>query len=224
MTGVRRAFPWLMSAALHGAILLLPVGMILAPHQPARSPLRVDLAIVGARGIGSGPSRGAGPADAVQGAAPPASAASQASGAETPPALRSVQADTVPLPSSNDVLRDVDSVTTAVSAPHGAAVSPAGQAGAQFGWEGAPRKLIRRRNPEFPPVLSAMGQEIEGEARIVVAPSGIVTRVEITRSSGYIEVDASVQTALRDYLFSRVDGKTDAVGTVRFRYRLEKQD
>ena len=69
-----------------------------------------------------------------------------------------------------------------------------------------------------------MGQEIEGEARITVAPSGAVIRVEITRSSGYIEIDASVEAALRDYLFSRVDGRENAIGTVRFRFRLEKQD
>ena len=73
-------------------------------------------------------------------------------------------------------------------------------------------------------MLSAMGQEIEGEARISVAPSGIVTRVEITRSSGYIEIDASVEAALRDYLFSRVDGRAETAGTVHFRFRLEKQD
>ncbi len=102
-----------------------------------------------------------------------------------------------------------------------AAGSPSG---IQVGWEGLPRKLIRRRIPEFPAVLSAMGQEIEGEARISVAPSGIVTRVEITRSSGYIEIDASVEAALRDYLYSPVDGRIETVGTVHFRFRLEKQD
>jgi outer membrane biosynthesis protein TonB len=90
--------------------------------------------------------------------------------------------------------------------------------------EGTQRKLIRRRVPELPTVLSASGQEVEGEARITVAPSGIVTRVEITRSSGYIEFDASMEAALRDYLFSRVDGKSDEIGVVPFRDRLEKQD
>ncbi len=43
-------------------------------------------------------------------------------------------------------------------------------------------------------------------------------------SSGYIEIDASVEAALRDYLFSRVDGRVDSTGTVKFRFRLEKQD
>jgi len=51
-----------------------------------------------------------------------------------------------------------------------------------------------------------------------------VTHVEIVRSSGYIEIDAIVEAALRDYLFSRVDGRKDAVGTVRFHFRLERQD
>ena len=65
---------------------------------------------------------------------------------------------------------------------------------------------------------------MEGEARIKVAPSGAVVSVEITRSTGYIEVDASVLAALRDYLFSRVDSRVDALGTVKFRFRLEKTD
>jgi TonB family protein len=73
-------------------------------------------------------------------------------------------------------------------------------------------------------VLSEIGQEVEVEARIAVAPRGIVTRVEIVKGSGYIEIDASVADALRDYLFSPVDGRVDTIGTVTFRFRLEKQD
>jgi TonB family protein len=86
------------------------------------------------------------------------------------------------------------------------------------------RKLIRWRKPEFPTLLSAIGQEVELEAQITIAPSGVVTRVEITRSSGYIEVDASVAAALRDSLYSRVDGKVDQIRAVPFRFRVEKQD
>lgn len=124
-------------------------------------------------------------------------------------------AESLPAPTASDVLADVASVTPEASGSPG---------GTMVGWEGMPRKLIRKRNPEFPTVLSAIGQEVEGEARITVAPSGIVTRVEIARSTGYIEIDASVEAALRDYLFSRVDGRIDTVGTVHFRFRLEKQD
>jgi len=134
-----------------------------------------------------------------------------------------------------DVLSDAASAGSTAAEP--AVGSPGSQSGAEpggspglfaggteWGWQGLPRKLVRRRNPEFPALLSALGQEVEGEARITVAPSGIVTRVEITRSSGYIEIDASVEAALRDYLFSRVDGRVYSTGTVKFRFRLEKQD
>ena len=97
-------------------------------------------------------------------------------------------------------------------------------AGGQIGWEDAPRSLIRKRDPAFPAWLGALGQEVECVARIVVAPSGGVTRVEIMRSSGYTEIDAGVEAALRDYLFSRADGSKETVGTVTFRFRLEKLD
>jgi TonB family protein len=112
----------------------------------------------------------------------------------------------------------------AADVPDVAVNAPLEGAGSQIGWDTPSRKLIRRRDPRFPAVLSALGQEVECEARITVAPSGGVTRVEITRSSGYTEIDAGVEAALRDYLFSRADGSTDAVGTVRFRFRLEKTD
>jgi TonB family protein len=151
-------------------------------------------------------------------------------------ASRSVAASTsAPAVAATDVLSDAASAGSTAAEP--AVGSPGSQAGAEpggspgffaggteWGWQGLPRKLVRRRNPEFPALLSALGQEVEGEAKITVAPSGIVTRVEITRSSGYIEIDASVEAALRDYLFSRVDGRIDSTGTVKFRFRLEKQD
>ncbi|MGO9409149.1 MAG: TonB family protein [Spirochaetia bacterium] len=61
-------------------------------------------------------------------------------------------------------------------------------------------------------------------ARITVSAAGSVARVEITKSSGYTEIDASVEAALRELLFSQVEGTKDAVATVKFRFRLEKQD
>jgi len=60
--------------------------------------------------------------------------------------------------------------------------------------------------------------------RVTVSPAGAVTRVEITGSSGYTEIDARVEAALREFLFSREEGGNDAVGTITFRYRLEKRD
>jgi TonB family protein len=94
----------------------------------------------------------------------------------------------------------------------------------RIGWEGQARTLIRKQDPSFPPTLGAEGQEVECEARIVVAPNGTVIHVEITKSSGYTEIDTSVESALRAYLFSRGDARKEAVGTIRFRFRLEKRD
>jgi hypothetical protein len=51
-----------------------------------------------------------------------------------------------------------------------------------------------------------------------------VKRVEITRSTGYIEIDASIQEALLNYFFSPVNSRVDALGTVIFHFRLEKTD
>jgi len=118
-----------------------------------------------------------------------------------------------PLPSPADVLSDLPSA------------APTEGTQAEYGWEGsAPRAVIVRRDPRFPPVLSAAGLEVECAARITVAPGGNVTHVEIVKSSGYTEIDASVEAALREFLFSRVEGRKDEVGTITFRFRLERRD
>jgi len=138
---------------------------------------------------------------------------------------RGVEAREDPLPAA--------SAAEAPSAPPGdlrveeaalCSALPQLQPGERIGWDGSARKLVHWRDPEFPAELSAAGQEVECEARITVAASGGVTRVEITRSSGYIEIDASVEAALRDYLFSRINERKDTVGTIKFRFRLERQD
>ena len=137
---------------------------------------------------------------------------------DAPPRMRPIGipagggVDSIPQPSAQDVLSDLPSAS-----------SPEAHSDGQFGWEqGKPRKVLSRQDPQFPPVLGAAGVEVECTARITVSPMGAVTRVEITRSSGYTGIDASVEAALREYLFSQVDGRKDEVGTVRFRFRLEK--
>jgi outer membrane biosynthesis protein TonB len=200
--------PWLVSLGAH-LILLSAIGILLS--APVRAPLapHVDITLVGAPGTGHGAIR-TGTASSVGAFVPRKQSSETVASAPVPP-------ESLPVPSAQDVLADVASASATAEAT-------GAPSGTQLGWEGMPRRLIRKRTPEFPTVLSAMGQEIEGEARISVAPSGIVTRVEITRSSGYIEIDASMEAALRDYLFSRVDGRIETVGKVHFRYRLEKQD
>ncbi len=210
----RRALPWLVSIGAHFAALVA-VGLLLAPQSGMILASRVDISLVGA----PGPGRGAPPASASaagRAAVREKSAPSAQPDALSPPdSVRAPSTESLPVPTPTEVLADAAS---------GSAAESGSPTGTLVGWEGVQRKLIRKRNPEFPTVLSATGQEIEGEARIAVAPSGIVTRVEITRSSGYIEIDASIEAALRDYLFTRVEGRIDTVGTVHFRFRLEKQD
>ncbi len=97
---------------------------------------------------------------------------------------------------------------------------------AEIGWESGVRTLIKRQALDFPRVLSAAGQEADCHARITVSALGAVTKVEIVKSSGYTEIDASVQSALSGYVFTRNfdSEKKEAIGMVRFRFRLEKLD
>jgi TonB family protein len=94
----------------------------------------------------------------------------------------------------------------------------------RIGWTGATRTTVRSVNPRFPAILSETGQEAEVVARITVTPLGAVVDVEITRRSGYTEIDAAVETALRQWIFSRSEGKQNALGTVSYRFPLEKRD
>jgi outer membrane biosynthesis protein TonB len=226
--------PWIVSLGVH-LVLLAAVAVLLA--APVRTPLasHVDITFVGAPGTGRGAMRAGGssttgtfvprpPRGEIVPSSPP-----QHEPGPFPAPRPVIRDESLPMPPAGDVLADMAAVSASASASPAAEGPAAAEAagspsGTQMGWEGTPRKLIRKRIPEFPTVLSAMGQEIEGEARISVAPSGIVTRVEITRSSGYIEIDAIVEAAVRDYLYSRVDGRSETAGTVHFRFRLEKQD
>ena len=237
MTFHPKAIPWLVSFGIHCVVLLLLVAFAVVPAARPNRSLAVDISLVGGSRPGSsmagtGLTRTGAPA-ATQGGTGDAGNGGSASVADALStrvspggAQPAPDPGALPLPSAQDVLADLASLgpSTPASRTTEAATAHTLSQGAQIGWTGAARKLVRRRDPDFPPLLSAMGQEIEGEARITVAPSGAVIRVEITRSSGYIEIDASVEAALRDYLFSRVDGRENAIGTVRFRFRLEKQD
>lgn len=234
--------PWAISILLHALIVLIPLrlGTVDGARQDQK---RIDLIFdqpaprSAAAGYGL-PARdmAALPADAAP--APPRPVAPSADALAVPFDGRPVEAPSVDaalFPSPRDVLADLPAPAAAQSAsvetsaaftaeardPVVAALPPTG---AQIGWEGAARKLIRRRDPQFPRILSATGQEVECVARISVSPSGTVTKVEIVKTSGYTEIDASIEGALRDYLFSKVEAKQNAVGTVSFRFRLERRD
>jgi outer membrane biosynthesis protein TonB len=274
-TATKIALPWLIAFAVHAAILMVPVGIIISSAPLALGELGVTVNIAGqagspAAGEGGGtiqpgkgeeaqvprpgPRAGKLPTAASLGGAPKVAYDSPRGVAPLVKPQADAATYSMALPSAQDVLADLGqsdaaasvapaatpakpAVGAAVRAPTGAAVTTNAPSVApslsasegtltqtQFTWEGTSRKLIRKRDPQFPAVLSAAGQEVDCEARIIVSPAGTVMRVEISSASGYIEIDASVEAALRDYLFSRVDGKKDAVGTVKFRFRLEKRD
>ena len=239
---VRRAIPWIASFSVHAALVIAAARILSVSPPVSLPPPAVEVQLVaqpggsarGAAQRGANVARAAAPRATPRRALPTSTRVlPQRRTSGTRGVLRCHAApalDVAPfggqqgdggeatLPSTQDVLSDL-----AATAPPADAAASVGEGGS-IGWQGTPRTLIRRRDPQFPVLLSAAGQEVELQATITVAPSGVVTRVEITRSSGYTDVDASVEAALRDYLFSRVNGRLDAVGTVRFRFRLEKLD
>jgi TonB family protein len=231
---IRKAIPWIVSFAAHVVLAVAAASILsVSPDIPQRI-VQVDVQLVSqAGGRGRAPANRGPSAARVTGAASPPAAVGDSTHSTVPqgpatgvvPYGGQVARNDSTLPSVQDVLSDLSATTQAGSSvimPGEGKIAP-GKSG-RIGGEGAPRKLIRRRDPQFPVILSAAGQEGAVEARITIAPSGLVTRVEITRSSGYTEVDASVEAALRDYLFSRVNGRLDAVESWRIRFRLEKMD
>ncbi len=222
---LKRMLPWIIALTLHAAIVIILMGVVIFPLPSSVPEIMLDVSIQsvgsemqGTGGMASKPERARRAALPYQPrpTAPPRVADVSPHGVEMTEALPETSAQEV-LPVSP---REVPLVQDGAQGP----LAREPQQGARIGWEGTARKLIHKRDPAFPAQLSAAGQEVECEARITVAASGVVTRVEITRSSGYIEIDANVEAALRDYLFSRANERKDAVGTIRFSFRLERQD
>ncbi|OHD73507.1 MAG: hypothetical protein A2177_03625 [Spirochaetes bacterium RBG_13_68_11] len=142
--------------------------------------------------------------------------------------LRSASARIVTVPGGVPSAREVLAALPALSAAPATAAARADAAAAEptvrIGWTGAARTVVRSVNPRFPAILSETGQEAEVVALITVSPFGQVIDVDITRRSGYTEIDAAVETALRQWIFSRSEGKQNAVGTVSYRFPLERRD
>jgi TonB family protein len=218
-----QVFPWIGALAFHVALLaVLAMVVVSLPHRIVpETGIDISLDSSTGRETPQGENAGPGPSKSI----PPVSAKAPVQSRVSGDSPQRVEIDDG-LPSTAPAEK-APPMLTAVMPVHEAAPEDSGtkpQQGARIGWEGSARKLIHKRDPAFPAKLSAAGQEVECEARITVAASGVVTRVEITRSSGYIEIDASVEAALRDYLFSRASERKDAVGTIKFRFRLERQD
>ena len=88
-------------------------------------------------------------------------------------------------------------------------------------WRAGGRTLLLQPRLGFPELLLEKGLEVDVEAAFIVAPSGQVTRIEITRSSGFASVDREVEQALRDALFA--ESSQEDSGRIQFRFRLERK-
>jgi TonB family protein len=132
----------------------------------------------------------------------------------------------VPPPDLAAVLQDVP--RSAVAAPAGGASAAAAERGyldqSELEWKGRERKVLKAARPEFPDILLQEGQEVDVEALFTVEPSGQVTRVEITRSSGYNAVDRTVERTLMGYLFEPSTDESQDTGRIVFRFRLERRN
>ncbi len=90
-------------------------------------------------------------------------------------------------------------------------------------WKGKQRQMLRRLELGFPELLAEKGLEVDVEAAFAVAPSGQVTRVEITRSSGFASVDRSVEQAMYNTLFEASSGEEEDQGRISLHFRLERK-
>jgi TonB family protein len=89
-------------------------------------------------------------------------------------------------------------------------------------WEDRQRQMLRSPELRFPELLAEEGLEVDVEAAFAVAPNGQVTRVEITRSSGFASVDRAVVQALHNTLFDASPGDAEDQGRISFHFRLER--
>jgi TonB family protein len=228
---LRRIVPWIVSLLAHaGLVFLVPLGADLRAMRVPVIERRVVLEFENAAPVAPAASSPAGPSIAAADLPMPRSLPLPAAAALDPVAeeLRSASARLAFVPGGVPSAREILAALPAPSAAPAVAAARADAAAAEptvrIGWTGAARTVVRSVNPRFPTILSETGQEAEVVARIAVTPLGAVVDVEITLGSGYTEIDAAVETALRQWIFSRSEGKQNAIGTVSYRFPLEKRD
>ncbi len=86
-------------------------------------------------------------------------------------------------------------------------------------WGGEPRRLLYRKNPVLPIEAKKRRVNYSGVFKILVDPQGKVVRVRTVKSTGYPDVDASIQQALYQWRFER--GTTSVWGTVKVEINLK---
>lgn len=227
---LRRAAPWIASLLAHALlVLLVPLSIDLGGRREPVVERRVVLQFEDAASPRAEPAAPSGPGIAGSELPPPSRLSlPDAPSVDTGPVTLSAVgpravAAVSSVPSASEILDALPAVTTATGAA-ARADAAASAPSVRVEWSGAPRTLSREVKPRFPSILSATGQEAEVVARITVSPLGAVIDVEITRPSGYTEIDAAVESALRQCLYTRIEGKQNQIGTVYYRFPLEKRD
>ena len=227
---LRRVAPWIVSMLAHAALVfLVPLDADLRGMPVPVVDRRVVLEFDEADAVpAESTSRIPDPSIAASALELPSSLPLPSTATLDPVAdtLASARVVTVPggVPSAREVLADLPAPSSApvVDAARGDAA--ASQPTVRVEWTGRSRTMVKEVKPRFPTIFSTTGQEAAVEARITVTPLGVVVDVEITRSSGYTEIDAAVETALRQCLYSRIEGKQNQIGTVYCRFPLERRD
>jgi periplasmic protein TonB len=227
---LRRAAPWIASLLAHALlVVLLPLSVDLGSRRAPAVERRVVLQLEDADEPRHAPADATAPLiDASSLQLPSRLPLPDAPSVDSAPIVVSaVGPRAVPAagsaPSAREILDALPTVTTTTGAA-ARADAAASVPSVRVEWSGTPRTLSREVKPRFPSVLSTTGQEAEVIARITVSPLGAVIDVEITRGSGYIEIDAAVESALRQCLYTRIEGKQNQIGTVYYRFPLEKRD
>ena len=131
------------------------------------------------------------------------------------------------LPTAAQVLRGLGAADRSEPRASVQAAAPApGTAGyaqaTALEWKEGERTLLLPPRLRFPELLLEKGLEADVEADFVVAPSGLVSGVRITRSSGFASVDREVEQALRNALFA--ESSREDSGRIQIRFRLERKE
>jgi TonB family protein len=85
------------------------------------------------------------------------------------------------------------------------------------------RKLIREILPKYPVWAEEKGIEGRVELKFWVSPEGMVTSVELVKTSGYPDLDSRAIEALKKYIFAPLgkdESQEEQWGTIAIKYTL----
>jgi outer membrane biosynthesis protein TonB len=229
---LRRAAPWIVSLLAHALlVLLVPLGRDIRGMRAPVVERRVVLELGDAERPRVDPAASSPPAPAIARSDLPLPASLPLPTApsldpvddEVRAASARIVAVTSGVPTTAEVLDTLPPVTTSTSAAVRADAAAA-EPTLRVEWSGKPRPWIRKPELRYPSILSSTGLEADGAARVTVSPLGAVIDVEITRSTGYTEIDHDVAMALGSSFVARIEGKLNQTFMVYFSFPQRRPD